>query len=377
MTSTPAAPGRLTVQMPSEEAYLRAEARVIDSESLALVAKVWCGQTIEVPAGNYLVSVSLPSGQRRVVVTEIEPGGAAVAQFPSEAPPAPPPAPAVPTRGLDPGTFGGPDVRVRCFDVSRDMRIEAVEPRIAETPTATGLELEIDVVGGEGVLFAQVGLEDKVPLNVALPVAGPTRQQSCRLTVDVSGGSLTAEVSLPDNRSVDAVARYLQTGFLKEAAAVLDDAESLLEQKMADPFGAALGGYALLRLGTCYRLHEWPLNLSSWFPWLPDGAVIAGEKAAQEGNHALALGQLCEAAQRGLPVFADGLSLLTSRLKEYAGVADPPAGTDPALIEEAATHLARLQPYLPFVDFARVALAFPGEDLLRPAATRQTAGANV
>ena len=46
MTSTPAAPGRLTVQMPSEEAYLRAEARVIDSESLALVAKVWCGQAI-------------------------------------------------------------------------------------------------------------------------------------------------------------------------------------------------------------------------------------------------------------------------------------------------------------------------------------------
>ena len=131
-------------------------------------------------------------------------------------------------------------------------------------------------------------------------------------------GSLTAEVSLPDNRSVDAVARYLQTGIPEEAAAVLDDAEPSSAED-GRPFGAALGGYALLRLGTRSRLHEWPLNLASWFPWLPDGAVIAGEKAAQEGNHALALGQLCEAAQRGLPVFADGLSLLTSRLKEYAG----------------------------------------------------------
>ena len=50
-------------------------------------------------------------------------------------------------------------------------------------------------------------------------------------------------------------------------------AEALLQGKVANPVGAALGGYALLRLNELDRLHDWPDNLAAWFAWLPDGAV--------------------------------------------------------------------------------------------------------
>ena len=40
---------------------------------------------------------------------------------------------------------------------------------------------------------------------------------------------------------MDAIARYLNGGNLHEAAGIAPDAEGLLGQKLADPFGAALG----------------------------------------------------------------------------------------------------------------------------------------
>ncbi|MGG7377662.1 hypothetical protein ACQ7B2_02440, partial [Escherichia coli] len=75
-------------------------------------------------------------------------------------------------------------------------------------------------------------------------------------------------------------AQYLAAGQPREAAELAPAAETLLEEKRADPIAAAMGGYALLRLGRIADLRHWPANLAKWFPWLPDGAVIAGELAA-------------------------------------------------------------------------------------------------
>jgi len=98
---------------------------------------------------------------------------------------------------------------------------------------------------------------------------------------------------------------------------------------------AALGGYALLRAGQLDRLHHWPRNLADWFPWLPDGAVIAGEEAALEGDHTLAIKYVCDAGGRGLPVFGAGLSLLASRLREYSAAPETAFGENGNLVAEA------------------------------------------
>ena len=168
-------------------------------------------------------------------------------------------------------------------------RFEPDEPQVkVTTVSAERAELTVSA-SGNGILFAQVARHGEVPLNVALPVYGPTSSQSCGLSLGGSGTSLTADVSLPDSPEVDAVARFLNGGHVQEAARVAGDAEHLLERKMADPFGAALGGYALLRSGQLDRLHHWPRNLADKFPWFPDGAVIAGEEAALEGDNATAI----------------------------------------------------------------------------------------
>jgi hypothetical protein len=212
----------------------------------------------------------------------------------------------------------------------------------------------------------QVAAVGQVPENVALPVNGMTASDSCRLAVGTAG-QLTLSVSLPDNPLVDAVARYIQTGALRQAARLATQAERLLEEKMADPYGAALGGYALLRLHELGRLHDWSTNLANLFPWLADGAIVAGEKAALEGDQVTAASWMGEAARRGLPAFVDGFSMLASRLREYGTPKAPPPGVSMTLAKELAEHADRLLPLTTKVDFSRITLAFPAADLADPA----------
>lgn len=377
------ATGTLKVQLDTAGPYVRQQVNVIDSTTLELVASPACGEEVEVPAGTYVVSATLPSGERSVGVAEVTANELAELALASPAavaePPSPPPPPAAaPAPGLEElGPPAGADAApatsgwfVR-FRVRTEQGFEPDEPQLdVLAATSDGAELTVRA-SGEGLLFAQVARAGEVPLTVALPIFGPTSSQSCRLTLGGPAGALTADVSLPDNPRVDAVARYLQSGHPVEAASVLGNAEQLLQQKMADPFGAALGGYALLRSGQLDRLHHWPRNLAGTFPWLPDGAVIAGEEAALEGDHATALGYVCEAARSGLPVFAPGFSLLAARLREYAGAPAEAFGENGGLLGEAGQHLDRALRVLPFVDFARVSFAFRGARVDDPGTSQE------
>lgn len=369
--------GRLKVVMPPAWRDLRPHVNVIDSETLALVATSRCNEPVAVPAGRYMVSATLPNGERTMGVVDVDAGGhhelGLDAPEPATAKTAAPTAgdPSRPGRAVTRGR-PAPAWYIRFFESYPGAGYTLTEPEVEvepDVPGAAGIALKISPRGG-GVLVAQLAFPGAVPLNVALPVNGMTSVQSCRLTVAVEDGAVTGDVSLPENPRVDAVANYLMTGNLRDAGHVLGDAEGLLEQKMADPFAAALGGYALVRQRRLDLLHHWPRNLSSMFPWFPDGAIIAGEEAALEGDHAIAVRELCDGARRGLPVFADGCSILMSRLREYAKPKDdaaadarpvphkPPPGVDTADLEEAAVQLERLQPLAPFVNFARIVLAF-------------------
>jgi hypothetical protein len=374
---TPQPTGRLKVSVDTPEPYFDAPISVIDGSSLQLVETSTCNEEISLPVGTYLVSTTLPSGERSVGVAEVVSDELAelalTVEQPAAAPPAPPPA----LESLGPAgsrvtrsAAASAPWHVRFHVQIQDGAYELQDPVISVVSRSPE-RVELDVsASGDGILFAQIAAPGETPLNVALPIYGPTISQLCRLTIERGEPSTTATVSLPDNPKIDAVARYLNGGHLREAADLSKDAEQLLQSKMANPFGAALGGYALLRLGRLERLHDWSRNLANWFPWLPDGALIAGEASALADDHETAIALVCDARRRGLPVFSAGLALLASRLREYAGAPKDAFGANADRVAEAGELLEDVLKVMAFADFDRVSLAFRGAQIDDPASSQ-------
>jgi hypothetical protein len=379
--------GSLKIVMPTLAAQdVRPAVNVIDADSMQLVKTALRDEEVSVPAGKYLLSSMMPTGERSLAVADVsegeheevtldqppvtgpaggEPATSALESLgattlePAAAPPA---APALEEWFL----------RYSCLG-PQGLQDTSIQTQVEKIGTDGTVELTLRVAGVPGVVFVQVAAVGQVPQNVALPVNGITASDSCRLAVGTAG-QLTLSVSLPDNPLVDAVARYIQTGALRQAARLATQAEKLLEEKMADPYGAALGGYALLRLHELGRLHDWSTNLANLFPWLADGAIVAGEKAALEGDQVTAASWMGEAARRGLPAFVDGFSMLASRLREYGTPKAPPPGVSMTLAKELAGHADRLLPLTTKVDFSRISLAFPAADLAEPARSQTPLG---
>jgi len=160
-----------------------------------------------------------------------------------------------------------------------------------------------------------------------------------------SEGDLIAEVT---TRSVaaESLLGYLRTGAVEGADVV---AESLLQQKLEDPIAAAIGGYYLLRTARLERLFDWGENLSAWFPWLADGAVINAWQHIQAGRKLrgdpelhffVARRELLESTKRGFPVYTEGLKLLLDGLRllrDDTGGLDSELDSALALIEPLAS----------------------------------------
>lgn len=92
-----------------------------------------------------------------------------------------------------------------------------------------------------------------------------------------------------------------------------NDAEKLLLEKVEDPIAAAVGGYFLLKTRELDKMHDWAKNLANWFEWMPDGAIIYAWQMIhlqkREDKFVIA-NYLIEAADRGIPLFTEGLRLL-------------------------------------------------------------------
>ena len=175
---------------------------------------------------------------------------------------------------------------------------------------------------------------------VGLPIVDSYGSNACWLHVRVSETALGAAVRFMDP-TMDTCAGYLVGGRPDHVLTLAESAEAMLRGKVADPIGAALGGYALLRLNALDRLHHWPDNLAQWFEWLPDGAVIAAVTAARRGDEERALALFHTALERGVPLFSEGLSLLGSSV--------PRLVMDPDLAASARRSLhTRAQPILAF-----------------------------
>lgn len=189
------------------------------------------------------------------------------------------------------GTLAGDGNEV-VFDCSG---VEVPMEFIADTP---GGALHVQIPGSAVSVWARV---DKVssteagPLHVAVRVA-------------------------TSDPVADALTEYLCRGDLRSAESITSgaaSAESLLSGKAANPYAAAVGAYLLLRLRKFEEMRDWAQGLADKFDDLSDGSVIwARQLILQFGSQREAeiKTYLGRAVDRGLPVFREGLVLLSESL---------------------------------------------------------------
>lgn len=172
-----------------------------------------------------------------------------------------------------------------------------------------------------------------------------------------------------DNVDAEALLGYMRTGAM-EGAEVM--AERLLHDKRRDPIGAAIGGYYLLRVVNLKRLSWWGPNLSRWFPWLSDGAVVNGWQHIHSGRttdgdpeHHFdeARNELLAATTRGVPIYTEGLRLLYDGLRLLAADGDGDA--------ELADALQRVAPFAASADWTASTVIYGGEDPDHPDSLRR------
>jgi repressor LexA len=201
-------------------------------------------------------------------------------------------------------------------------------------------------LGGPGIAWRFIALPTSSVVDVTVSPRGKDD-----LAVEVTTDSAEAEALLG----------YLRTGAVEGADVT---AESLLKQKRPDPIEAAIGGYYLLRTSRLDRLSAWGPNLSRWFPWLPDGAVVNGWQHIHAGrkrrgdpdqHFAAARRQLIRAARRGVPVYTEGLRLLVDGLRLLREDAE----AEDAALDAALTFI---EPFAMAADWSAATVTYGGAD---------------
>jgi hypothetical protein len=216
-------------------------------------------------------------------------------------------------------------------------------------PELFGTDLEEVVMGGVPVLPGGVRVEWNPSLTGRLSLDGrelaitPAPQElpytlrvtanSTRLVVSLPGSLDAAYVRVDEvpasgrvvsirvstrSDTADTMAAYLTRADYYAAEAMApwaDQAGLMLHAKGENPYAAAVGAYLLLRLERYDLMRDWARNLANWFPFLPDGCVIwAWQSIRERSDEEEATKYLLEAAKRGLPLYTEGLRLLSQGL---------------------------------------------------------------
>jgi hypothetical protein len=177
------------------------------------------------------------------------------------------------------------------------------------------------------------------PLSMVI-VPSPGAELTVRLPHDLTGirlrtqGSrkretLTMTINLKTTEpAADAILGYLQRGDLYSAQAMTQwvvRAKEMLFDKMKNAYAASVGAYLLLRLRMFNHLHDWPKNLADRFTFLPDGCIIwAWFLIYQRPSEKREITRyLLMAVDRGVPIYSEGLRLLTDGLRLLSTDAQP------------------------------------------------------
>ena len=212
-----------------------------------------------------------------------------------------------------------------------------------------------------------------MPLNVALPIYGPTMSQHCRLTIERGTPTTAVNVSLPDNPKIDAVARYLHGGHLREAADLSADAELLLQAEDGRPFR---GRPRRLRAPAARAARPAPRLAAEPRELVP---VAAGRRRHRGrgkrargrprggGRARLRGGQARAPRLLGRAVTSSRLASASTRARRRRRSARTPT----ASTRRGDCSTARPRASWPFTDFDRVSLAFRGGQIDDPVDARR------
>jgi hypothetical protein len=137
--------------------------------------------------------------------------------------------------------------------------------------------------------------------------------------VDEANRVISVRVSTVSEKA-DVVGSYLLHGDYYAAEAMTDwasrQAESMLTQKIYDPYEATVLAYLLLRLERYDLLHNWPKSLAHRFPTIVDSSIIwAAQCALVHKDLEQAKNYIDQAILAGLPVYTEGLRILTDLLR--------------------------------------------------------------
>jgi hypothetical protein len=229
-----------------------------------------------------------------------------------------------------------------------------------------GRAVWIQVGGGESPFHAVVvprDLHGRIPLRLDVTLEGEEKTLY-RIT------SMSARLGPPDRlpweeerrvwkriwqaqraelfADVGSVTRVLQGGGV--AHEHIDTFEIALKEKMQSPVAAAIGAAYLLQAGATDQMHDWPRNLSNWFPWLSEGPVLWAETLLRRDRSRRsvpdpeALNFFLQTAERGPPLLGPVFQLAAHQLEMFTRAKVPgDAGrlqTVRTAIEEMANYMS-------------------------------------
>jgi hypothetical protein len=267
---------------------------------------------------------------------------------------------------------GTDPVVVRTFNgnVLLGQAVETAVPQAHERPPS-GPDRHLFSIDAGQLCALQVRMADTV-VNLVPPIS-PRR--GCTLDIRRIEEGVACQFGISDDASVfldayaagqlDAATAATQATFARDSKDLLELAEDLFEDKLADPMGAILSGLGLLRMGELEMLGEWTGKLLRGLSWSPDAVCVRGEYLARMGQHGEALNVFLGLEPRGLPVFADSLSHVLNRLRMYLRVKDL------SYHETEVSRLAqRLQRFSSVSDLKSPYVSYMGEDPNEPAGAK-------
>jgi hypothetical protein len=190
-------------------------------------------------------------------------------------------------------------------------------------------------LGGASVPWIIISLPPGGRCRVLITPNGSNDPRKEPLKVVVTGFRSDAETLL----------EFLSRDSLRAAHSVANYAPlatKMLEGKFEDPVAAVAGAYFLLRTGGWRQVPGWWFeNLDLQFPWIADGSIIRCAVLTRGGlpdsdSTERALSRLAESLKRGVPIFAEGLSLL----HEAASALRPEGKSECASVFEMIDRLA-------------------------------------
>ena len=263
--------------------------------------------------------------------------------------------------------FGGITGYLWTYNIAGNSWQKQPVPKLAgNTIDAVGVSFELSTNNNQ-LHFLQVEGSSTQPLLVSLP---PGHQIQCLVKLAAGPEKVVHPLDITvatQNTTAETLLSLITSGRMDNAKTFFSQAEwaeGLLFDKMLDPVSAAIGGYFLLKVGDLEKMHNWPNNLAEWMPWLPDGAIIHAWQMIRSGNEKMETidkikARLVSAADRGIPVYTEGLKLLYEGLN----LLWYQFGRGDKKVENA---MAKIKRYMEFADMSQETVTFIGESPDQP-----------